>query len=492
MIERPLRACVVNLPWEVATPAGIRDGIRAGCRFPNLTPQRTNRYIPFPFLVAHTASYLESLGVEVLLIDGCAERCSMASFSERVVAFRPDLVLAETSTTSLAHDRAALAALATRLPSTCFALYGPHTDIRPQDALAEPAIEYVILGEPEHTSAALLEVLAGRMDRRDVLGLAYRGPAGEVVQNHRRPAIADLDSLPLPRRRGLPMDRYSVAGFPAPVAFLYAGRGCPYQCSFCLWPQTTLQGGFRPRAPERIVDEMNTIIREYPETKSFFFDDDTFNLGRERMLRFADELERRGPKLPWGCNARADHWDREVMARLASVGLFTLRFGIESGDPEVLARTRKNLDLEIARRNLRMADELGIQNHIMFVVGLPGETRASVDNTLRFIASVPCHSVQFSVATPFPGTDMYREAEAKGHLTSHDWSQYSGFDHVVMRTDALDTVEIGRALANARRRVYFSPRFLGRRLRYVRNARELPALAKKALRLLTSAGFDRV
>jgi radical SAM superfamily enzyme YgiQ (UPF0313 family) len=478
----------LNLPWEVDG----RDGIRAGCRFPNLTPRRTNRYVPFPFLLAHAASYLESRGVEVLLIDGCAERSTPDDVAARVAAFGPDLIVAETSTTSLAHDRRQLAALAARTPDARIAVYGPHTDVRPEDALAEPAVDYVLLGEPEHTSLALLDVLEGRQSPAEVPGLVWRAGDGAAVVNRRRPVIADLDALPFPRRAGLPMARYAVPGFPSPVAFLYAGRGCPYRCSFCLWPQTTLQGAFRPRAPERIVDEMNDIVRAHPGTRSFFFDDDTFNLGRDRMLRFADELERRGPRLPWGCNARADHWDAEVLNRLAQVGLFTLRFGIESGDPEVLARTGKGLDLDEARRTLEMAHRAGIQNHIMFVVGLPGETQASVTRTLRYIESVPHHSVQFSVATPFPGTQMFREAAARGHLVTGEWQHFSGFDHVVMRTDALSAEEVGRQLARARRRVYFSPRFIGRRLRYVRDLRDLPALARKAWRLLTSAGFDRV
>jgi radical SAM superfamily enzyme YgiQ (UPF0313 family) len=304
--------------------------------------------------------------------------------------------------------------------------------------------------------------------------------------------IPDIDALPYPKRDGLPMGRYHVPGFPPPVRYVYGGRGCPYQCNFCLWPQTTLQGKFRTRAGEKIAAEMEWLLERYPDTGSFFFDDDTFNLGRQRMLDFAEAMDRRGLKVPWGCNARADNWDLEVLERLVATGLFTLRIGIESGDQRVLDRTGKALDLAEARRTLEMSSSLGIQNHIMFVIGLAGETHESVENTIRFIKSVPCHSVQFSVATPFPGTSLYREAEARGHLVTRDWSKYSGFDHVVVRTDDLDADEVGRALARARRSVYFSPRFIKNRLGYVRNPRDITALARKAMRLLTSAAYDRV
>jgi len=288
------------------------------------------------------------------------------------------------------------------------------------------------------------------------------------------------------------MDRYTVPGFPSPVAFVYAGRGCPHKCTFCLWPQTTLEGAFRPRAPAQIVNEIVSVLERYPDTGSVFFDDDTFNLGRARMLGFADEMERRGVRIPWGCNARADHLDEEVVGRLVDVGLFTMRFGIESGDQRILDRTKKRLNLGEARRVLAMTDRLGVQNHIMFVIGLPGETNQSVGRTIDFIKSVPCHSVQFSAAVPFPGTSFFRDAEANGHLVTKEWSQYSGFDHVVARTDEMSADEIGRALVRARRRVYFSPRFIRRRLGYVRDIRDVAALGRKAWRLLHGAAYDRV
>ncbi len=482
-----MRVCVVNAPWAVDG----REGIRAGCRFPNATPKSSNRYVPFPFLLAYTASLLEQEGHEVLLVDGCAERCSLESFWSRVAGFAPGLVIAETSTTTVGYDVEVLSEVKRRCPEVTVAVFGSHTDARPEDALGD-AVDYIIQGEPEVTAAALADGLNARLEVRDVPGLAWLGDSGAVCMSGRRPVIRDIDVLPRPNRAHLPMSRYTVPGFPSPVAFMYAGRGCPHKCTFCLWPQTTLEGAFRPRAPEQVVDEMVDVLRQYPDTGSIFFDDDTFNLGRARMLRFADEMVCRNVRIPWGCNARADQLDEDVARRLVSTGLFTVRFGIESGDQGVLDRSKKRLDLKEARRVLEMTDRLGVQNHIMFVIGLPGETDETVDRTIRFIKSVPCHSVQFSVAVPFPGTAFFREAEENGHLVTRDWSKYSGFDHVVVRTEEMTADDIGRALVRARRRIYFSPGFIRRRLSYVRDVRDIAALGKKAWRLLSSAAYDRV
>jgi radical SAM superfamily enzyme YgiQ (UPF0313 family) len=482
-----MKTCVINPPWEVEN----RTGIRAGCRFPNLTLKNTNRYVPFPFLLAYTASYLESQGIEVLLIDGCAERCSVTSFCQRIAAFSPDLIVAETSTTSLGYDLDVLTELRAHNPSAHIAIYGSHTDARPQDALDTGVVDWVIQGEPEITTYALAQAIDTGEEPKGILGLAYKDLAGTVRMTPRRSVISDIDMLPYPKRDTLPMERYNVPGFPTPVVYMYGGRGCPFKCNFCLWPQTTLKGAFRPRSPEKIVAEMCWILEHYPRTRSFFFDDDTFNLGRDRMLYFAEEMHRRGLRIPWGCNARADNWDREILEKLISTGLFTLRIGIESGDQDVLDRTGKNLDLDEVRTMLHLSHTLGIENHIMFIIGLPGETHESVEQTIRFIQSVPCHSVQFSVATPFPGTEFYQYAAEQGHLVTQDWSKYSGFDHVVVRTEAMTAEDVGRALARARRRIYFSPRFIRRRLGYIRNAKDVSALARKAWRLMSTAAFDR-
>lgn len=476
-----MKVCLINAPWE----QGDRWGIRSGCRFPNLMIKHTNSYVPFPFLLAYTASYLERLGFETRLLDGVAERTSAERFCAQVADVAPDLIIAETATSALAHDLRLFAALKARLPQSTMAAFGPHVSARPQDGLAGPAVDYVIRGEPELTAGALVQTLAARGDPANVPGLSFRRGDGTLIETAARPPLKDVDDLPYPRRDGLPMDRYVVPGFPAPTVFMYGSRGCPCKCSFCLWPQTLYTGApYRPRAAEKIADEIADVLRARPETRSLFFDDDTFNIGRGRLLAFADALDARGIRLPWGMNARADGWDEALLRRLKETGLFTLRIGIESGDESVLRRSHKGIDLTQARQMLQMSARLGIQNHLSFMVGLPGETPQTVENTIRFIKSVPADSVQFSVAVPFPGTSFYREAEADGHLVSRNWADYNGHDQAVVRTDAMSADDILRAITHARRRVYFSPRFIWRRLRYMHDVRDLGAVVRKVARLV--------
>ena len=478
-----MRISVLNPPWQ----RGDQWGIRAGCRFPNRMARRHNSYVPFPFLVAYTAAYLEREGHRVQCIDGVAERRGVSSVLERLASFGPSLVVAETATASLAHDLDFLAQLRRQVGGARVALYGPHVSARPEDGLACEAVDYVVRGEPEQSVAALAAALAAGEPTESLPSLSVRTPAG-IRSNPRRALLEDIDTLPHPRREGMPLDKYHVPGFPTPVAFVYGSRGCPHPCSFCLWPQTQFEPGrYRPRAPERIAAELQELLGRHPRPRSFFFDDDTFNLGRTRLMRFVAELAARGVRRPWGMNARADGWDRDLLRCLKESGLFTLRMGIESGDPAVLSRCGKGLDLDEARATLHVSHELGIANHVSFVVGLAGESWDSLRTTLRFIDSVPVDSVQFSLAVPFPGTACFADAERRGLLEHRDWSRYSGSDTAVMRTLHLTASELEEGLAWARRRTYGHPRFVVRRLRYVRDPRDLLALGRKFARLLLGA-----
>jgi radical SAM superfamily enzyme YgiQ (UPF0313 family) len=479
-----MKVCLANLPWEVEE----KWGIRAGCRFPNLMPKRHNSYLPFPFLLAYAASYLESDGVQVLLIDGVAERSTVSSFLERLGSFRPDLLIVETATTSLAHDLAVLDLVRARQPEARIAVCGPHVSMLPDEALRSPSVDFVIMGEPEITALELTHALGGGNDYAGIPGLAFRNGAGDVFQNPRREMMADLDVLPYPMRRGLPMNRYNVPGFPAPVVYMYASRGCPYVCNFCLWVQTIFdRHRYVPRSPARIVDEIQHVMKEFPDTKSLFFDDDTFNIGKDRLREFAAEMKRRGVRIPWGMNARADNWDAGLVRDLRDTGLFNVRFGIESGDPEVLARSGKALNLDEVRENLRLFREMGIKNHLNFMVGLAGESWDSIKSTVKFVKSVPADSVQFTVAVPFPKTEYYNDLDAGGLLVSRNWDDYHAGGTAVMSTQRMSAEEIERAIRWVRRRVYLSPRFIIRRFGYIRNFRDAAAIARKGLALLKPA-----
>ena len=475
-----MRICITNPCWR----EGDRKGIRAGCRMPNIIVDGQSTFVPFPFMLAYATAVLEAAGVEVMLLDAIAEDLDEETYFQRVCAFAPDLVINEMATASYSVD-VAVARRLKELTGARIAVCGPHPSATPTQVLEQSCIDFVLVGEIEATVPALVQALETGSPLADVAGLAFRTQEGQVVVNPRRELIADLDALPYPHRATLPMQRYCVAGYPSPVLYMYASRGCPYKCNYCLWPQTMYQSGnYRRRQPETIVEEIEFAQRTHGPFKSIYFDDDTFNFGREHLLRFAELLASRPWRLAWGCNARADQFDEELMTRLAAVGLFNIRIGVESGDPEILRRAQKQLDLDSIQRCIDMAHRVGVKVHVTFTIGLSGESWESVKRTVAFAKSISPDSIGFTITTPFPGTAYYDEAVEKGYLSTLDWNEFNAVTHSVLRTEHLSVEEITRAEKWAMKQVYSSPAYLLRRFKYAISGRELLAVLRKGSRLV--------
>lgn len=471
-----IRVCLTNPTWR---QYGER-GIRAGCRVPNSIRTGQHTFIPFPFTLAYAMAKLEADGVPTLIIDGVGEDLDQQEYFSRVAAFKPDLIVNEMATQSHKLD-IEIAAKLKDLTGVKIAVCGPHPTAIPAEILAHKFIDFVLLGEYEQTLSDLAKTLNDGLPLSEVKGLAYRLPSGQLSIGAKRDLIADLDSLPFPHRETLPLDRYSVGGFPAPVLYMYASRGCPYLCTFCVWPQWFRSGSYRVRSPQSVVDEIEHAQKRWGPFRSIYFDDDTFNIGKPRMKEMADEFKKRSLQIPWGCNARPDLFDEEMMQCLAEVGLFTIRIGVESADPEVLKRTKKNLDLSSVAKCIDLAHRFRVKVHVTFTIGLSGETWDSVERTACFAKSLAADSIAFTVTTPFPGTSYYDEVVRDGYLKTRQWEQFNVMSNSVVRTATMSSEEILKAEKYVMRKVYRSPQYLMRRLRYASSPSELSALAKKGV-----------
>jgi radical SAM superfamily enzyme YgiQ (UPF0313 family) len=476
-----MRVCLTNPVWRTAN----KRGIRSGCRVPNIINGEEHTFIPFPFPLAYTASFLESSGINVLLIDAIGEQISEAEYYRRIEAFQPQIIINEISTASYSTDSAVIKKLRTAT-NAIIVVCGPHPSALPAETLKDcPEIDAVLIGEMEETALDFVTSFDERPAWNNIDGLAYRSVGGEIVVNRRRKLIEDIDRLPYPMRKNLPLKKYCVAGFAPPVLFMYGSRGCTYLCNFCLWPQTMYgAGNFRARKPAAVIEEIRSVYSEYGPFGSIYFDDDTFNIGRKRMLEFAAAMKTLPFNIPWGCNARPELFDKEILAALAETGLFCIRIGIESGDPEILRRAKKNLDLNAVRRCIDSAHHAGISVHASYTVGLSGESWESVKRTIAFARSISPDSVAFTITTPYPGTSYHDEVVKNQFLQTRDWERYNCTDHAVFRTATLSPEEIVRAERYLMLKVYYSPSYIFRRFRYAASIKEIATLARKGFRLL--------
>ena len=252
----------------------------------------------------------------------------------------------------------------------------------------------------------------------EILGISYRKD-GKIAHNPDRPQVEDLDAMPWVTdiyARDMDVTKYNVPFLLHPYVSLYSTRGCPAQCTFCLWPQTLSGHAWRKRSTDDVAAEMAHAKKLFPHVKEFFFDDDTFNIQKARTVELCSKLKPLG--LTWSCTSRVTT-DRETLKAMREAGCRLLIVGFESGDPQILKNIKKGATIERARDFTRDCHDLGLTIHGDFILGLPGETRESIRNTINFAKSLDVETIQVSIAHAYPGTEFYDYAKENGFIINN-------------------------------------------------------------------------
>jgi len=368
-----------------------------------------------------------------------------------------ELAVLHTSAPSFAHDVKVAEALKGENPALRIGLIGAHVAVQREVALAaSPALDFVCGNEFDFT---IREIAEGR-PLAQVAGLSYRDGTGELRRTLERAPLEDMDALPWVvdvYARDLDVSRYVIGYLQHPYVSLYTGRGCRSKCTFCLWPQTVGGQRYRTRSVDNVVAEIAHATRLFPQVREYFFDDDTFTDDLPRAEAIARGLGRLG--VTWSCNAKPDV-PRASLEVLRDNGLRLLLVGYESGSQAILNNVRKGTRLDRAREFTRQARALGIKIHGTFILGLPGETRETIEATIRFAQEIDPHTLQVSLAAPYPGTALHREALERGWLESEGLVDGRGTQASVIGYPHLPRTEIFRSLETFYRRFYFRPRKL--------------------------------
>ncbi|HXJ59115.1 MAG TPA: radical SAM protein [Verrucomicrobiae bacterium] len=460
---------------------GERYFFGAGCRFPwSLRKEKKSypRFAMFPFFLGYTAALLQRDGFEVKVIDGVPLNLTQDEFMRRAIEVKPEVILFEPATPAMNWIGQLSRELAQRTAARII-YAGSHVTSFPREVLEEqPHVSHVVIGEYEMAFLELARRLRDGRDARGLRGVAYRDPAGQIVVGERAAEIDPVDQLPPPARHLFPayfdnnLGRYHD-GFcqHRPAIQLHSSRGCPFRCNFCLWIQVMYNNGkHRGFAPARVVDEM-IEARDKFGAREIYFDDDDFTVRKDHVLKLCDEMERRGLRLPWSVMGDAMATDEETLVRMARAGCIGMKFGLESADPIVLQRINKPIKLDRVQQVVKAARRLGIKTHMTVTFGLSGETHASMQRTFDFACGLDIDSVQFSVATPYPGTRFYEELKQAGRLKFERWEEFDGANNAVFDGEGLDPdfVERFEATAHGRwlRHKLRDPRWVARQARYL-------------------------
>ncbi len=362
--------------------------------------------------LGYLAAVAEQEGHECAIFDfGLRPEVPVEEDVKAVLDFKPDLVAFTSMTTSYysVEQAARLIKEALGIP---IIIGGPHATTLPDVTLENPDIDFLIYGEGELTWRAFLRAFTARDDRWDrIPGLWFKAEDGTIVNGGNSPMVKNLDDIPFPARHLFELDAYPLyAPNGERMITMMSSRGCPYACSFCF--KGIVGRTYRQRSPENIIAEIREVVEKYG-TRNFYFIDDLFTIDVRRLDKILDKMIEADLDIRWRCLARVDRVNPDLLRKMYKAGCRQIHYGIESGNPEVLKRTAKHIDLEQVRRAVQWTEEAGIASKGYFILGLPGDTEETIMETIEFAASLPLTEAMFSIATPFPGTKLWEELLAK-------------------------------------------------------------------------------
>jgi radical SAM superfamily enzyme YgiQ (UPF0313 family) len=446
----------------------------------------TGLYPPLGLL--YVAGAIERCGRHgVGVVDAVAEGLDAAGVQRRVRQMRPDVVGIQALTFTLVDALEAAEAAKRAAPAARVVMGGPHANLFPEETLAFPAVDFLLLGEGESNIAGFLDEAQEGGPTAGVPGIVLRGQdGGGAAFGPPNPLIEDLDALPMPARHLLDNARYaSVLGKGKRLTTIMSSRGCPARCVFCDRPH--LGKRFRARSAESVAEEMERCLRDLG-VDEFFFYDDTFTIDGRRVFAVCEEVRRRGLKVSWDIRARVSSVDREMLRALRDAGCARIHFGIESGNERVLKTIRKGVDLEGARQVFAWCRELGIESLAYFMFGFPGEGPAEAEDTVRYALSLRCDYVHVAATTPFPGTELYRMGMESGLYRGDPWREFArrpSPDFVPpLWEESLSRDQLSGFVRRLYRGFYGRPGYVLRQAMRVRSVPELRRKARAGARLL--------
>lgn len=447
------------------------------------------RYTFVPPSCLNTAAILEQGGFDVAVVDATLESLNIPKLVERIRRIAPDYLLSPVNLPSLDGDIELLRTVRSQCSLKRVVCYGIVCRREHERLLVEGGVDAALMGDPEVQAVPLFEAFAAGVDHRSQAGIAYLD-AGNVVRNDGEPMIKDLNVLPFPAYHLIQPAEYEYGELSDRhgLAVLYTSKGCPFACGYyCPYPYS-----FGKKVifqdPIRVVDDMERLVREFGIT-GFLFRDQVFTLKREHVETVCRELLRRDLDVGWVCETKYDRVDRELLDLMKRAGCRSIHYGLESGDEEIFWKIGKPGDkspadaMEKFRRAIEDTQELGINAHTHTIIGLPGESWTSIRATINRLREWKVNSVQVAVITPYPGTKLYEEAEAKGWIKSRRYSEFGGFSPV-MDLPGFSAKEMARARRRVRqywkdpmavRMKRFLGRFASRLIRPRKRAQSIPA-----------------
>lgn len=416
-----------------------------------------------PLGLAWIASVLEKTGHQVVIFDAQAEGLTLEQFPDHFRALGKFHLVCITATTSLVNSALAIARMVkAESKAVRVVMGGVHPTVLPNEVLAESAVDLVVRGEGENT---ILDIAAEEpVDKID--GISYR-QNGSVVHNPDRKLIDDLDLLPLPAYHLLPMRLYHPAAGAykqLPATSVLATRGCPGKCTFCY---RIFGNRLRVRSGKNVALEVKYLQDRFGVREICFYDD-TFTVSHRAVRAFCQSLKDMNVQVTWSCFSRVDVVNEDLLRMMKDAGCHQIMYGVETASLAILKNINKRIDFAKIEEAVRISKKVGIDVRAAFMIGNPGETAETLEETFKFAVRLNPEIAIFNITTPFPGTAMFAWAKNKGFLKTENWEDYD-LAHCVMRLPTISEEKIMQFYRQVHRRYSFRWKYLVLRLLKLRS-----------------------
>ncbi len=388
-----------------------------------------------PLGITYVAAAFAAAGCEVCIFDYIISCYSKEKLASQLAEFQPDAVGVGCVTMNFYDAQRILRDVKRCNPEILTLIGGPHVSFTVEETLGNyPEIDLVFIGEADDTIVEFAPLMKQKNKWRGIRGIAFRQD-GEIVNNGKRDFIVDVDRIPMPARHLLPISRYQAFGYPVSMI---TGRGCPHSCIFCLG-RKMVGSKVRRRNPQLVLDEMEQIINL--GFKRINIADDLFASDTKRVKEICNGIKERNLKFTWSAFARVDTVNQEMFDAMAAAGCDSVSFGVESGNPEILKRVKKGITLTQAENAVNMCKQSGMLAHASFMVGLPGETKETLNQTASFAESLKI-LFGYHYLAPFPGTTLCEKVDEYDlEILTKDWAKYDANDAIV-KTSSLEPQDI--------------------------------------------------
>ena len=418
--------------------------------------------LDYPKWLAYATGVLEE-DFDVKLVDAPARKLGTEDVIGDVTKFRPDLIVVDSNFSSLSNDINVAASLKEHTEAQTV-LVGPPTSQFPDKILESAGIDIVARFEYDFTLKEIAET--DEEDLKGVKGISYK-ESSKIVHNPDRELTTseDLDKMPFVSRiynEHLNIKDYFLSQSLYPEVQIFTWRGCPHKCTFCSWPVTLMGRKYRVRSAENITDEFEYILKELPEVKEIFIEDDTFTINKKLVRDVCEGIRKRKIDIAWSCNARAD-LDYETMKQMKDAGCRLLIVGCESGSNEILKNIKKETNIEQTKAFARDVKKARLMMHGDFIIGLPGETKETAEKTLKFIKELKPNILQIAIASPIPGTEFYRWCKENGYLLTDDLEESideNGFQKCIVSYPEFTKEDIENYVDRGLKEYYLSPSYI--------------------------------